>query len=146
MCVLSLCRDHTFRKFVCFFQFFKKSSFGFYWSSQLFVFFFLSCFICFCFHFLLTWYICFICRFILVLFSCPLLMECSLRFQREIAVHQFHILESILEEDSHICPNRKHKNFLFMLLFITKKEENLKVHQYEYNLLNYAVRKLWNST
>ena len=33
-----------------------------------------------------------------------------------------------------------------MLLFITKKEENLKVHQYEYNLLNYAVRKLWNST
>ena len=73
-------------------------------------------------------------------------MECSLRFQREIAVHQFHILESILEEDSHICPNRKHKNFLFMLLFITKKEENLKVHQYEYNLLNYAVRKLWNST
>lgn len=34
-----------------------------------------------------------------------------------------------------------------MLLFITKKkEENLKVHQYEHNLLNYAKQKLWNST
>ena len=73
-----------------------------------------------------TWILCFICRFILVLFSCPLLMECSLRFQREIAVHQFHILESILEEDSHICPKRKHKNFLFMLLFITKKRRKPK--------------------
>ena len=108
---------------------------------------FFSCFICFCFHFLWTWYICFICRFILVLFSCPLLMECSLRFQREIAVHQFHILESILKEDSHICPKRKYKKFsLYAIVYNKKKEENLKLHQYEYNLLNYAIWKLWNST
>ena len=52
-------------------------------------------------------------------------MECSLRFQREIAVHQFHILESILKEDSHICPKRKYKKFsLYAIVYNKKKEEN----------------------